>query len=260
MQNSLVQQAEDQAAWTWPAEEAHTRDQDCGWIGPRLSTVAGRQRWSWHIRHPSVLAKNGVRRDAGVEHKVQRTAIMNFVLHYRGPLKANGNPEHKHDLRRIFHRQIARLWQQPPLDSCRKWLTPPEAERTYSLRREMAPFVFAPLVTEQMGLYAELQLELLRPEPPGRLLTQAGDMDNRLKTLFDALSMPPHPNALPKNVQPESDEMPFFCLLEDDNLVTSLAVRTIQLLEEKVDESTVELLVGVRIGRTKNTWGNGAFG
>jgi len=49
--------------------------------------------------------------------------------------------------------------------------------------------------------------------------------------------------------------MPFFCLLEDDNLVTSLAVRTIQLLEEKVDESTVELLVGVRIGRTKNTWG-----
>jgi len=175
VQNSLVQQAEDQAAWTWPAEEAHTRDQDCGWIGPRLSTVAGRQRWSWHIRHPSVLAKNGVRRDAGVEHKVQRTAIMNFVLHYRGPLKANGNPEHKHDLRRILSSaEIARLWQQPPLDSCRKWLTPPEAERTYSLRQRMAPFVFAPLVTEQMGLYAELQLELLRPEPPGRLLTQAG--------------------------------------------------------------------------------------
>jgi hypothetical protein len=65
---------------------------------------------------------------------------------------------------------------------------------------------------------------------------------------------------LPRKLQPESDETPFFCLLEDDNLVTSLAVRTSQLLETDVDESTVELLVGVRIGRTKNTWGNGVFG
>jgi hypothetical protein len=185
---------------------------------------------------------------------------MNFVLHYRGPLKAKGNPVHKHDLRRIFHRQIARLWQQPPLDSCQEWLKPPDAERTYSVRREVTPFVFAPLVTEQMGLYAELQVELLRPEPPGRLLTQAGDVDNRLKTLFDALTMPRQPDALPRKLQPESDETPFFCLLEDDNLVTSLAVRTSQLLETDVDESTVELLVGVRIGRTKNTWGNGVFG
>jgi hypothetical protein len=62
-----------------------------------------------------------------------------------------------------------------------------------------------------MGLYAELQLELLRPEPPERLLTEAGDMDNRLKTLFDALTMPRHADALPKNIQPESDETPFFC-------------------------------------------------
>jgi hypothetical protein len=185
---------------------------------------------------------------------------MNFVLHYRGTLKANGNPEHKHDLRKGFHRQLARLWQQPPLDACQDWLQPPEAERTYSVRREMAPFVFAPLVTEQMTLYAELQLELLRPEPPGRLLTQAGDMDNRLKNLFDALTMPRHANALHRNVQPESDEKPFFCLLEDDNFVTSLTVRTSQLLEPDVDDSTVELIVGVRVGRIRNTWGNGAFG
>jgi len=110
-----------------------------------------------------------------------------------------------------------------------------------------------------MSLFAEIELDLMRPEPPGRLLTQGGDMDNRLKTLFDALTMPRHANALPPDVQPQEGEMPFFCLLEDDNLVTSLSVKTEQLLEPDVDESTVDLLIRVSIGRTKNTLGNGAF-
>lgn len=184
---------------------------------------------------------------------------MEFVLHYDGPLKANGKPKHKHELRRHFHQQLHTLWSQPPLVECRKWLAPESSENDFSLRREMGPFVFAPLITEAMGLFAELKVELLRPERPGRLLTQGGDMDNRLKTLFDALTMPPHSNALPKEVIPGDDERPFFCLLEDDNLVTSVAVRTGQLLEKGVAESSVVLILKVKIGLTKSTWNSITF-
>jgi len=184
---------------------------------------------------------------------------MIFVLHYRGPLRANGRPAHKHDLRRVFHSQIGALWDQPPLNDRRDWLEPRGDDGSYSLHRAMNPFVFVPLITENMGLFAELELDLLRSEPPGRLLTQGGDIDNRLKTLFDALTMPRHPNALPDATTPQAGERPFFCLLEDDNLVTSLSVRTSQLLERNVDDSVVELLIRVRIGRTKNTLGNGIF-
>jgi hypothetical protein len=159
----------------------------------------------------------------------------------------------------MFHMQIRRLWGQPPLNGCREWLEPRKKDQGYSVHRPVPPFVFTPLITEEMSLFAEIELDLMRPEPPGRLLTQGGDMDNRLKTLFDALTMPRHANALPADVQPQDGEMPFFCLLEDDNLVTSLSVKTQQLLEPDVDESTVDLLIRVSIGRTKNTWGNGAF-
>lgn len=40
---------------------------------------------------------------------------MEFTLHYRGPLKANGAPKDKQLLRRHFHTQLKILWQQFPL-------------------------------------------------------------------------------------------------------------------------------------------------
>jgi hypothetical protein len=110
-----------------------------------------------------------------------------------------------------------------------------------------------------MNVVAELSITLLRPEPPGGLITQGGDIDNRLKTLFDALTMPRHINALPTGVKIEPDESPFFCLLEDDNLVTSVAVRTEQLLEPSEDLSVVEATIYVRTRVTRGTMGNDTF-
>lgn len=57
-----------------------------------------------------------------------------------------------------------------------------------------------------MNGIAELSITLLRPEPPGGLITQGWDLDDRLNTLFDALTMPRHSNALPSNAVPQSDE------------------------------------------------------
>lgn len=71
-------------------------------------------------------------------------------------------------------------------------------------------FRFAPLVTTRYDLIATIELLFLRPEPPGRLISQGGDIDNRLKTLFDALRMPRVTSELPSGDAPRQDEDPFF--------------------------------------------------
>lgn len=51
-------------------------------------------------------------------------------------------------------------------------------------------------------------------------------MDNRLKTLFDSLSIP---NADQIVDDPDLEE-PIYCLLEDDRLISGLSVETDRLL------------------------------
>lgn len=53
-----------------------------------------------------------------------------------------------------------------------------------SYERAGQPFI--PLVTEELGLRCKLDILFLRPENPGSLFVR-GDLDNRLKTLFDGL-------------------------------------------------------------------------
>ena len=45
---------------------------------------------------------------------------MEFVLYYRGSLKANGRPTDKHKLRKHFHKQLSELWNQEPLINFKK--------------------------------------------------------------------------------------------------------------------------------------------
>jgi hypothetical protein len=184
---------------------------------------------------------------------------MRFTLHYRGPLKANAGPAHKHELRRHFHQQLKKLWSQKPLVEIPRWIQPARSPGDYHFLRPMAPFTFVPLVTEEADAVAELSVTLLRPEAPGGLITQGGDIDNRLKTLFDALAVPPQPNALPPGSTPALDEDPLFCLLEDDNLVVSVAVRTEQLLEPVSDPSVVDVTIAVQTRVTRNTMDNDLF-
>ncbi len=185
---------------------------------------------------------------------------MRFTLHYRGLLKSNGNPAHKHQIRKIFHSQLSQLWSQPPLSDHSEYLKPRNKDGDYSLQRTLGDFVFAPLVCEEMNVIAELDLVILRPEAPGNLLTQGGDIDNRMKTLFDALTMPRHTNAIPSGTKQEDIEKPFFyCLLEDDNLVIALSVKTDQLLEPVEDSSLVDVSIEVRTKVTRLTIGNQNF-
>jgi hypothetical protein len=187
---------------------------------------------------------------------------MRFTLHYSGPLYANGRPDHKHEIRRVLHAQLAELWKHEPLSGLTGYQRPKDdpTRKTWevvSSVRSRGAFTFVPLATTELKLIADLEVLLLRPEPPGRLVTQGGDIDNRMKTLLDALSLP-QADGLPKGATPAADETPFYVVLEDDNLITSLTVKTEHLLKPN-DSNHVELLLRFHVTSTSPTWGNNAF-
>lgn len=179
---------------------------------------------------------------------------MEFRLTYRGPLKGNAvTVEDKQRLRRSFHPQLKQLWNLEPLKSREDLLM--EQTVTVSVIFDRAGFKFAPLITERLFLHAELEVLFLRPELKGFILTGGGDIDNRLKTLLDSLRMPRNSQELPRDDKPNEDEKPFFCLLEDDSLVTSVSVSTDQLLEP-IDPGHVLAIIKVKTVQTRDTWKN----
>jgi hypothetical protein len=105
-------------------------------------------------------------------------------------------------------------------------------------------------------MIAKLQVFFLRPEAPGNLITQGGDIDNRLKTLFDALRMPRVVAELPTNDTPREGEDPFFCLLEDDALITEIDVKTDMLLDAAAKKSSAELLIRIETSAVAMSWSN----
>lgn len=178
---------------------------------------------------------------------------MTFRLVYRGPLHSNAGATEKQAIRRALHPQLADLWQRPPLVNVahdRGLLNPAPGQGQLSIIVPRGSFQFAPLVTSQLYLVCHLEILFLRPQDPGELI-QGGDLDNRLKTLFDALQIPDL-NQIRGDV-PSTNETPFFCLLENDRLITQFAVETDRLLEP-VSQSHVSLVIRVRLRATKATW------
>ncbi len=167
---------------------------------------------------------------------------MEFTLVYDGPLKANGTIADKHEIRRVFHPQIRKHWKTLDRDDC---LVENPPKGNLSILRKVGSLRFAPIVSSSLFLVARLEIILLRPEAPGAIITRGGDIDNRLKTLFDALRMPLHPHEIPRNYKPSEDEDPLFCLLEDDNLITGLSVSTDRLLLPGAKRNDVKMLVRV---------------
>lgn len=178
---------------------------------------------------------------------------MEFTLYYRGELHPNGSAKEKHQIRKILHIQLSRLWEQIPLADHKKYFLQPCVPNSdvgntgdCSVIRQLGKFTFAPLVCEKLHFIGELDITLLRPEPPGTILVQSGDIDNRLKTLLDALKIPSEPNALPDGTVPQDNEEPFFCLLEDDKLVTRISISTDRLLDQVKNKFEAVVLIRVR--------------
>ena len=101
---------------------------------------------------------------------------------------------------------------------------------------------------------------MLRNGLPGRVQT---DIDNRLKTVFDALRMPTSAE-LSRKVESEEHQSlypdldPFYVLLEDDQLITKVSVTSDMLLEPVPEvtrpEDAVRLIINVNIRPYMITW------
>ena len=182
---------------------------------------------------------------------------MEFRLFYRGLLKSNGSPLEKQAIRRQFHPQLKKLWNEEPLCNYAETEKPPEGyvdtstnyldetEET-NLIYPLSNFKFACLVSERLNTHAELDILFLRPESLGRIIKTGGDIDNRIKTLFDALRRPIISNEISKDDSPRDGEDPFHCLLSDDALISKVTVATDRLLDSSTPNETV-LIIHVRL-------------
>ena len=181
---------------------------------------------------------------------------MRFTLTYRGLLPANGDARIKQSIRRQLHPQIKHLFTYPPLSHrVNTMLSETQTLRPHIIEH-LGGFRFASLVTSRYDLIATIELLFLRPEPPGGLITQGGDIDNRLKTLFDALRMPRVQGEIPNGDAPRTDEDPFFCLLEDDALITEIDVKTDVLLEPTAHTSEAHLFIRVKTEMVNASFNN----
>lgn len=194
-----------------------------------------------------------------------------FRLIYEGPLRAerceenaSGRARDKHALRKHFHLQMRELWDvHPQLRELsrtrffRKSITPasmatypgPSVEQVHEvLKTEHGAKTwkdhiadehvlysgnrFIPLISERKGFTCALDILFLRRDNPGNLIENGGDIDNRIKVLLDGLRMPRDLKEL-GGFPIDPDEDPFYCLLEDDRLVSRISVTTDQLLTPK---------------------------
>jgi len=117
------------------------------------------------------------------------------------------------------------------------------------------------LVNEDFGLTCGLEVLLFQH---GHLegVFSSGDLDNRIKTLIDGLKKPQKMNAFGEYQKPSRGESPFYCLLEDDSLVSAFSVKSDQLYpinKKERNEHYVKAVLSVTIRPTFLTKFNLAF-
>lgn len=191
---------------------------------------------------------------------------VNFRLTYDGPLKAASQSDtrrlEKHAIRRVFNKQLWALYDSRDgaafLDAEFKSLGEAEFPRI-----ARGPFRFVALVREKLNLVCDLDILFLRRENPGQLIVGGGDLDNRIKVLFDALRIPQDENEI-RGLSPQDDDehLTFICLTEDDKLITGFRLTTDRLLEPASSEAAqndVRLIINVEVKATNLTPENMAY-
>jgi hypothetical protein len=180
--------------------------------------------------------------------------LMKFWLTYEGDLHAAGNAERKQAIRRQFRPQLAQLYEVDPV--LQVWVRQHEAGMLSPIADfavKDRPFQFRPLVRIRENMTATLKILLLEHEYRPLIRARKGDLDNRVKTLVDALRMPDLPQEISATDKPRQSETPFHCLLETDALVRGICVETGKLLTpctqgegRKYVRATIEVTVNAQ--------------
>jgi hypothetical protein len=194
-----------------------------------------------------------------------------FRLLYTGLLPSDGDAATKHRIRKYFHPQLRRLWanhsnltQYAAMRGVyansepESAQTKSDAELSLVGLRSLASewnefgFNFLPLVQKNYCLACSLDILFLRKGGPGHLVTN-GDLDGRIKTLFDALQKPQQKNECGGET-PEEDEDPFYVLFQNDKLISEIKVTTDELFNYEGDflpNSHAHLVISVKLYPTR---------
>lgn len=241
-----------------------------------------------------VIARQALRWGYGVFG----TPFVKFTLTYDGPLPSSGNKPKNDDkwrIRKEVHPQFKDLWASHPalrmVEENRHFpkaggstltqvhhqhpgpILPPvqftsDGEAVFSSggNRELLDLCepinkhgawFRPLVRDSYALHCGLKISFLRKEPPGKVY-QGGDIDGRIKTILDALTMPQHKEQIIEHTSTET--APIFCLLQDDSLVSGLDVQSERLLTDQNHPADyVKLLIEVDVRVRQATIYNQSF-
>ncbi len=184
---------------------------------------------------------------------------MEFRLTYAGKLLSHkgGRSGHVHDIRQKFHEQLKILWHEHPVlkRGYPSGSNIPDPETMWGETFRVKEYNWKPIVAENNGLICALNILMLRKGPPGKVRT---DIDNRLKTLFDALRVASPDQLGTESPKPGQD--PFYVVLQDDRLITHVGVTSDMLLEpvegvEREDDA-VRLMIDVTVRPYKVTWEN----
>jgi hypothetical protein len=190
--------------------------------------------------------------------------VENFTLTYSGHLPSgnkDSKSEVKHAIRQHFSWQIYNKWQRtkalndylqmsPPLFEHRagQWCKPQgEDDPNPFFRVQKCGLTLYPLVTAHNRLSCELEIWMSVWEPS--LLSPSGDIDNRIKVVFDALRLPEYDHEIPEEMRNGGT---LYCLLEDDSMIRKFSVEA----EESLTSPLVEQLkVTVHLQATSGSHG-----
>ena len=206
--------------------------------------------------------------------------LMKFTLIYDGDLPSAGNqrkPIEASNIRNQFHDQLADLWDSHVI--LRQLARTARTQRIYGAFWGSDNIAFTPallpdfkepiaalqpgqidlcgaievpkvghlipLIRNSLYLACAVDVLFLRHEEPYSLMRQGGDLDGRIKTLFDAMKMPD-----PKNeyvgATPKAD--PLYVVLEDDALISDVSIKSGRLLGASTkDKHAVRLTIDVTV-------------
>jgi hypothetical protein len=207
---------------------------------------------------------------------------MKFTLTYDGELRPNSDPRRKSEIRKQFHPQLEALWSISPalhVVKLRRYIPQTgyylieshhKGDSVDNIQNESiknSPHIdlcatidrsghqFLPVVRDILALQCGLKIIFLSKERPGKIF-QGSDLDNRLKTLFDALAIPNDDQIISGGIYAS----PIHCLLEDDRMISSLAVETRQLLSHSsASDHEVRLLIEVEVKVMNSRFYNRCF-
>lgn len=181
---------------------------------------------------------------------------MEFCLHYDGKLKSSDNAAGKHRIRSAFHKQLKSICTdtkfslvfESNLSDTRK----PDEKPLY-IEHSGKRFWF--LVSEHLRTVVDLDICLLVPHEVGAIVKNGGDIDNRVKTLFDALRVPSVASEIPGTDQFDYSDGGMYCLLQDDKLINKVSIQSFRDFDP-ISSDSVRCTIKVTTKITAALWGN----